>query len=238
MSQTGQGPDYPQRPATDLTPDQWKQPPVAQGRPPVPQEPPTLEPDHSFADRSQLDEFGGQRTSTERQDTAQAAKQEAGRVAEQAKHSGKQVAATAKTEADRVVDEAKTQARSLLAQSRQEVREQASGGKDRLTTNLRAWSDELDSIGREGLGDGPVSRLLGDLNSRGHNAAQWLETHDVDDVVAEVGRFARRRPLAFMLIAGGLGLVAGRFARGLREEQADTRHELGAPGPDYREGRP
>ena len=44
--------------------------------------------------------------------------------------------------------------------------------------------------------------------------AHWLDNHEPADVLNEVKRFARRRPVAFLALAAAAGVVAGRVTRG------------------------
>lgn len=154
---------------------------------------------------------------------ADTAKGEAKGVAEQAIGSGQQVVETAKDQAAQVVSHARTQLRSLFDDSMAEVRTQAGSQQQRLTGTLRSWSDELGEIvdGR-GLQDGPVSQLLSDVGDRGRRLVEWLDSHEPQDVLNEVARFARRRPAAFLALAAGLGVVAGRLARNLAAEGSGT----------------
>ena len=50
--------------------------------------------------------------------------------------------------------------------------------------------------------------------SRGSDIASWLENREPADVLDEVRRYARRRPVTFLVLCGLAGVVAGRITRG------------------------
>ena len=52
-----------------------------------------------------------------------------------------------------------------------------------------------------------ASRRVGEMS-------HWLDTHEPADLLEEVKRFARRRPVAFLALAAAAGVVAGRVTRG------------------------
>jgi len=53
--------------------------------------------------------------------------------------------------------------------------------------------------------------------SRVRDAGQWLDGRKPGQVVGEMESFARRRPTAFLVLAAGAGVVAGRLTRGLKD---------------------
>lgn len=167
--------------------------------------------------RTDITTSSGQTSAAESvKEVAGTAKEEAKGVAEQAIGAGQQVVETAKDQAAQVFSQARTQLRSLLDEGMAEVRSQAGSQQQRITGALRSWSDELGAIvDGQGLQDGPVSQLLSDVGDRGRRLVEWLDSHEPQDVLDEVARFARRRPAAFLALAAGLGVLAGRLARNL-----------------------
>jgi len=148
------------------------------------------------------------------------------RVASDAAESSKQVGRVAKDEAASVAQEAKSQARSLVSQASSQLSDQAATQKDSLVTWLHSMADELramvDGAQSQSLENGSESSQPGyarDLAERGADYAQrtasWLEHRQPNDIFQEVGKFARRRPGAFLLIAGTAGVVVGRLTKGL-----------------------
>lgn len=132
-----------------------------------------------------------------------------------------QVAGTAKQEAAQVVGEARDQIQGLVDVTMGEVRNRARDGQVVLTNTLAGLTDELGSISRGEVTSGPVNQLVGELATRGEGLSAWLQAHEPEDVVVELRRFAARRPFAFLALAAGAGMVAGRLARGTREVARD-----------------
>ena len=163
-------------------------------------------------------EFG----SVEPASTTDVAKDQAGAIGQQAKETGQQVASTAKDQAKSVASEAGSQASNLLDQARSEAASQASAQQDRLASWLHSVAEELHTMvegNASGASSGPQAGFVTDLASqashRTRGLASWLEQRDPSAVVDEVSSFARRRPGAFLALAAGVGLLAGRLTRGL-----------------------
>ena len=145
---------------------------------------------------------------------SEVAKSEASEVKDAAVSAGSEVAGTAKQEAASVVQEAGAQARGLLDQLRSDLREQGAGQKDRVASTLHSLSKELGSMASRSEEDGPVTDLAHQASRKGGEVAHWLESHDPADVLAEVKRYARRRPFAFLAMCAAAGVVVGRLTRG------------------------
>ena len=158
--------------------------------------------------------------------------QEPGKMAA-GKEAAQHVGETASEEARKVAGEAKTQAKSLLSDLQTDLRDQAGKQQERVAGNLRSMSEEFNTmLGASSGGQG--SELVGMAGRRAEQVASWLENRDPGTMVEEVRRFARRRPGAFLAIAAGAGLVAGRLARNLAAEAGDQpsgRPSHLAPGP-------
>jgi hypothetical protein len=148
------------------------------------------------------------------QSTTDVAKGEAAAVKDTAVDAGKQVASTAKDEAVNVVSEAKYQAKGLLGTATSEVQNQASTQQGRLASTLRGYTDELQGISQGNAPSGVVGDLLQQAATKGSQIAQWLEDREPGDVLEELRRYARRRPVMFLALCGLAGIVAGRITRG------------------------
>lgn len=169
--------------------------------------------------------------------TQETAKQEAGRLGTDAQDAARDVAGTAKDEALHLKDEAAVQARGLAASAQEEVTSQLSTQKDRLAAQSRGISEDLERISR---GERPESDLVNQavsmLSQRARRVTEQLESKEPMDLLDDVRRFAARRPGTFLAIAAGIGLLAGRLTRGLKDahdddtESARTRGAT-APGP-------
>lgn len=174
-------------------------------------------------------------------DAAQdAARQEAGQLGQEAKDAARGVAGTVREEAAHVKDEAVQQVKSLVGTAKDEVGFQLSAQQERLAGQSRTVSDDLERIAR---GDKPesdlVSQAVGMISERARTLTEQLETKEPADLLEDVRRFAARRPGTFLAIAAGVGLLAGRLTRGLKDAQDDSqtsgdlvpRRGYGSPAP-------
>lgn len=124
-------------------------------------------------------------------------------------------------EAGSVVRDARSEVRGLLDSSRDELRGQTRGQQQRLASGVRSVSDELRQMADSTDGNGTAGKVTQQLAGTGHDLADWLDRREPEDVLDEVRRFASRRPLAFLGIAAGAGLLVGRFARGVRDDRSE-----------------
>ncbi len=160
-----------------------------------------------------------------------AAKQEATDLKDTAATQAKDVLGTAKDEAVTVVAEAKTQAKDLYAQTQRELSEQANTQQQRLAGGLRSVSDELGSMATNSEGSGVASDLVQQVSGRLSAAATWLGDRDPGAVLAEVKRYARRKPGTFILAAAIGGIVVGRLTRALAANASDDKDAAPVPAP-------
>ncbi|MCH8570591.1 hypothetical protein LSI54_04335 [Nesterenkonia sp. AY15] len=143
-------------------------------------------------------------------------------VAGDAKDAGRAVKDTAAQEAAGVKDDAVREAKRLGGEAGTMLESQASEQLDRAAGTVRTFSDDVARIARgEKPEPGVANDLLDQLSSRAEATATWLEDHDPREVLHEVQSFARRRPVAFLAIAAGVGFAAGRLTRGLKQHHAD-----------------
>jgi hypothetical protein len=149
------------------------------------------------------------------QSKSETAKQEAREVGREGAAAGQHVAETAKTEAKQVAREAKEQARSLMSQLSDGVSSQAGEQQQKVASGLRSIGDELASMARNSEQSGNATQLVSQASDKARSVADWLENRDPGSLLDEVKRFARQRPGAFLAIAAGAGMVAGRLTRGL-----------------------
>lgn len=161
--------------------------------------------------------------------TQERARAEAEHVARTARHATSDVQETAAEAARQTLDEAKysarstyeearIQAHSLLETSKSELSSQAGSQQDRLAGTLHSFGDELDSMALTSTGNGMATDLARRTAGMAHDAGRWLEVHEPEDLVMEVSRFARQRPMAFLAVAAGLGFLAGRVARSMKDD--------------------
>ena len=145
-----------------------------------------------------------------------AAKDEAANVAGQAAGAAQNVAATAKEEAANVASEVKTSTRDLLYQAKADLTSQAGTQQQKAAEGIHTISAQLRTMADVPDQPGVASDLIRQAADRSAAIASWLENRDPGSLLQEAETFARQRPGAFLLIAAGAGLVAGRLARSLQ----------------------
>jgi len=152
--------------------------------------------------------------SSQSSSTVDTAKGEATNVKDTAAGAASDVAQTAKSEASNVAGEAKQQAKNLIGQTQSELRGQVSNQQSAIAQKLNGWASELGSMASQGEESGQMNDLAHEASRRVGAVSHWLDNHEPADVLDEVKRFARRRPVAFLAIAAAAGVVAGRVTRG------------------------
>jgi len=157
----------------------------------------------------QTGDYSSQSTST-----VDTAKGEATNVKDTAAGAASDVAQTAKSEASNVAGEAKQQAKNLIGQTQSELRGQVSNQQSAIAQKLNGWASELGSMASQGEESGQMNDLAHEASRRVGAVSHWLDSHEPADILDEVKRFARRRPVAFLAIAAAAGVVAGRVTRG------------------------
>lgn len=140
-------------------------------------------------------------------------KEQARELAEDGKESARHVGHAAKREAESVLGDAKKQTSHLLDELGSDVKAQTAVAQEKVSTNLRQISDELRSMVQASDASGTASTLVDQAARYSGDAAQWLGNKEPGDILHEVKDFARRRPGAFLGIALGAGLLAGRITR-------------------------
>lgn len=166
----------------------------------------------SYADTGGYVDIGSGSDSSSTKDVA---KDEAANVKDTAVGAGKEVAATAKEEAANVAGEAKQQAQSLLSSATSELKSQASSQQGKLAGSLRGYADQLQGLGQgQPLEAGPLNDLVQQAASKGSEIVSFIENREPADLLDELRRYARRRPVMFLALSGLAGVVAGRIARG------------------------
>lgn len=140
-------------------------------------------------------------------------KEEARSLAEDGKESVSHLSEAAQREVGDVMDDVKEQSTNLLNELGSDVRAQAATQQERIAENLRQISNEFRGMLDSSDASGTATSLVDQAARHSGNAADWLQSRDPDDLLEEVKGFARRRPGAFLGIALGAGLLAGRITR-------------------------
>ena len=173
---------------------------------------------------------------------ADTAKESAGQVKDTAVEQGQKVAAVAKDEAVQVKNEAASSLKDIVGQSRTELATQAGASQNRLAEYVHSLADELGTMASKSDGSGPLTDLAHRGARTGGELSHWLSEHEPADLLAEVTRFARRRPFAFLGASLLAGVVVGRVTRSLAAEAkdehdaqqlADATPAPALTGPDY-----
>ena len=141
----------------------------------------------------------------------------------------KNVAGVAKDEASHVASEAKSAARGLLYDARTQLTDQASTQKQRAADSLRNVGSQFSSMASS-TESGAASSLVRTLSKRADSAASWLSDREPADIVQDVRGFARRNTGLFLAIAAGVGVVAGRVVRALREGEPQESTQFSGNG--------
>jgi len=138
------------------------------------------------------------------------------------------VAGVAGDEIKSVAHDAKEAARGFFDETRVQLADQASTQQRRAADALRGTGDELEGMasGTDAGSRGMATSAVRALGQQSRRAADWLERREPADVVREVRGYARRHTGAFLLIALGVGIVAGRVTRAL---MADAHTDAALP---------
>ncbi len=135
---------------------------------------------------------------------------------------GGEVAAVAKDELGRLAGDARDQLQDLWSQTRDQLWEQASAGQQHLADLLHTMAAELGEMASKSESGGPLTSLAKQGAERGGALSHWLSESEPSDVFAELRRFARRRPFAFLAGSVLAGVVVGRLSRSLAASASES----------------
>ena len=147
---------------------------------------------------------------------------EARDLAHEGQDAAKHVGETARREAEHVVEDVKEEASHLFEELSTDVRAQAAIQQEKIATNLRGISQELRGMLNASPSHGSAASLVGQAAHHSGKVADWLEAREPGDLIEEVKGFARKRPGAFLGLALGAGLLAGRITRNAGGKTEDT----------------
>jgi hypothetical protein len=167
-------------------------------------------------------DYASDSTAADAPATTDVAKQQAAAVGNHATEAGQQVATTAKLEAQHVADVASNHAKDLLAQSRSELTAQAQSQQKRAASGLHSLGDELKSMANHSGDQGAATGLADQAGTKVHDVASWLDAREPGHLLEDVKGFASERPVAFLALAAGAGLLAGRLTRGAKDAPSDA----------------
>jgi hypothetical protein len=155
------------------------------------------------------------------QSTKDTAKDEARGVAQEGVEGGKHVAAVGADQAKQVAGEAGHQAKALLGQAQSELVDHASSQQTRVADQLHSLSSQLGSMASKSDEEGLAKDLAQQASQQIGSVAHWLSQREPGDLISELKDFGRRKPGTFLAVAAGLGLLAGRMTRGVKEGTPD-----------------
>ena len=150
-------------------------------------------------------------------------------LAAEGQYSMAEVTDTAKQEAAMLAEQAKEQASHLFEELSADMREQTSLQQRKVAENLRDISNEFLSMLDQSQASGTAATLVDQASHHSGRVADWLDQREPGDLVNEVKDFARKRPGAFLGIALGAGLLAGRITR---NASGSDSQDQGAAGSD------
>ncbi|MDG9709567.1 hypothetical protein [Streptomyces sp. DH10] len=154
------------------------------------------------------------------QAAGQTAKEQASATTGQAGKAAGEVAGTALEQAKTVAGEARRQAGSAVGDLRGRVAEEVEGQTRRAAGTVRQWADDLAELARNAPDDSPTRSLVSQVADGGHQAADYLDDHDVQGMAEDLKGFARRRPGAFLAGAALAGFAIGRMAKASSKAQS------------------
>lgn len=116
-----------------------------------------------------------------------------------------------------LLDEGRERGRDMLREGRERAGEAADAGRDRIAGKLEELGGRLEERGREAQQRGGVQGRAGQAAVRAGGAldssAEYLRSHDVDDMRDDLERQIRDRPLVSVGVALGAGFLLARILR-------------------------
>ena len=148
--------------------------------------------------------------------------EQAGQVKDTALEQGQQVASVAKDQVGQVAQQAAGSIKDIVSEGRTQLTNQVGTSQNRIAEYVHTLADELGTMASGGGdGTGPLADLAHRGARTGGELSKWLSDHEPSDLLAEVTRFARRRPWAFLGASLLTGVVVGRVTRSLAAEAKD-----------------
>jgi len=145
-------------------------------------------------------------------------------VADQTKETAGQVADQTKQAARHVVDQAREQATSKLGAQK----DTAAAGLTSVAQALRQTGQHLREQDQTG-----VTSYIDSAADQVEQLSSYLQGRDISQLVDDVERFARRRPVLFIGGAFALGILGARFLKSSRQQVATSNNYPIMPQSDY-----
>jgi len=157
------------------------------------------------------------------------AKDQAKDVAQTGKQAAGEVAQTATNAAKDVAGETKERAADLYAQTKSQLGDQVVSQKGALVEGLRSLGDQLAAMTDHVEESGTAVDVASKARDQARTAAEWLDSHEPNQVVDELRSLGRQQPGRFLLGALLAGVVAGRLTRGVVAVHTDDSDEGTSP---------
>jgi hypothetical protein len=105
---------------------------------------------------------------------------------------------------------------------RQRINTQVDAQKDRAVDGLMSVAEAVRRMGEplQGQPYEPAVRYVEGAADRVEQAAQYLREHDVDELVDDLRKVARRQPAVFVGVGFLAGAICGRFLKSSNRERA------------------
>ena len=153
-------------------------------------------------------------------------------VAERTAGRAGEVVGEARSQAEAVARDVKVQARDLFERGRHDLDDEAAARSRQAAGSVRMLADRMGALANgDPAGAGPLADLLQEGQQRLQQFAGRLEDGP-SAVLDDLRRFARRQPVLFLAVAGGLGFLTGRLVRaGRAASSSDDGRSTGVTGP-------
>ena len=105
---------------------------------------------------------------------------------------------------------------------RQRINTQVDAQKDRAVDGLMSVAEAVRRMGGplQGQAYEPAVKYVEGAADRVEQAAQYLREHDVDELVDDLRKVARRQPAVFVGVGFLAGAICGRFLKSSNRERA------------------
>jgi len=114
-----------------------------------------------------------------------------------------------------VIDQAKEKTSQVMGQVQEQAKSQLTTQKDRAAEGLGSMALALRQTGQQlqDQNNAPVAQVTNTAAEQIEKVSNFLRERDLNEMVIEVERFARRQPALFLGGAVALGLIGARFLR-------------------------
>lgn len=153
-----------------------------------------------------------------------------GRDQNTASDTTREVTGQAKETVAQVADQAQQAAGQVVGQAREQVSSRLAGQKDRAAEGLTSVAQALRQTGQQ-LRDQDQQVVTGYIDSAASQVeriSNYLQQHDLGQLIDDVERFARRQPALFLGGTFMLGVLGARFLKSSRPATSGS-YTTGAP---------